>query len=315
MSRPVQSVALLGATGNLGSHILRALKKSGYTVTAVQRKESPNAAPAEADDSVKVNLSNKDELASVFKGKDAVVSAVPNPTLPDSKAMIDAAIAASVKRIIPSEYSTNLENTLTQKLPVVTEKVKIRQYLTSVIPSTTSSTTWTSINNGPFFEMVFKFGSLGPNLAEKKAVFHNGGDNYVGVSRLSDIGVAVAKVLSPEHFKETENQPVYIYSAAITQRYLTRLAAEVTGIDFGTVEDGRIADVDTDDMVRMADEKVAKGDMSAIFLYYFQIMFGRGYGGDFRNIAWNERLGLKTLTEEELKDFIRQTAKELGVLQ
>lgn len=215
---------------------------------------------------------------------------------------------------MPSEFGTNLENPLAQKLPIVQPKVAIRRYLTSVIPSTTSSTTWTSINNGPLFEMVFKWGAFGPNLAERKAAFHNGGDRYVGTSRMSDIGTAVAKVLSPEHFEETKNQPVYIYSTAITERYLTNLAAEVTGIDFGTVENGKIVDTDTDMLVKIADKKMAKGDMSAMFLYYMQIMFREGYGGDYRDMAWNERLGLKTMTEEEIKDFIRQTAKELGVL-
>ncbi|KAL0262864.1 hypothetical protein SLS55_001838 [Diplodia seriata] len=320
MSRPVQKVALLGATGKLGSYILKALKSEGFTVTAVQRNGSKNNAPPEADGSIKIDTSSKAELTSAFKGQDAVVNAIGDPlNVEDNKAMIDAAIAAGVKRIVPSEYSTNLENPLSRQLPNVRAKVAIRDYITSLLPprssTSTATTTWTSINNGPFLELVYGFGGLGPDLAARRAVYHNGGARTVGASRMADIGKAVARVLAPEHFDAAANTPVYIYSAAVSERYLTRLSAEVTGIDFGTVEDGRIADVDTEDMCRKADEMLAKGDASAMRMYYFQMMYGKGHEGDTTHMAWNERLGLKTMSEGEIKDFIRQTARELKVLE
>ncbi|KAF4539864.1 Isoflavone reductase family protein [Lasiodiplodia theobromae] len=317
MSLPVQKVALLGATGKLGSHILKALKSEGFTVTAVQRNGSKSSAPPEADGSLKIDTSSKDELTSAFKGQDAVVNAIGDPlNVEDNKAVVDAAIAAGVKRIVPSEYSTNLENPLSRKLPNVQAKVAIRDYITSVIPSTAAAaTTWTSVNSGPFLDLVFPFGMLGPNLAERKATFHNGGAHYVGASRLADIGTAVARVLKPEHFQDSANKPVYIYSAAVSERYLTKLTAEVTGIDFGTVEDGRIEDLDTEQLCRMADEKRSQGDMSVMLLYYFQIMYGKGHEGDTRHMAWNERLGLKAMSEEEIKEFIRQNARKMGILQ
>lgn len=63
------------ATGTLGSHILKALVGGGYTVTAVQRKESTKSAPSGVA-SVKVDLTNKGELVSAFKGQDAVIRSV-----------------------------------------------------------------------------------------------------------------------------------------------------------------------------------------------------------------------------------------------
>ncbi|KAL5584336.1 hypothetical protein FOVSG1_013725 [Fusarium oxysporum f. sp. vasinfectum] len=314
MTEVVKSVALLGATGTLGSHILTALKGAGFAVTAVQRKDTVKTVP-EGVKSVKVDLSNKDDLVSALRGQDVVVSAVPHPALATEKIMIDAAIEASVKRIIPSEYSTNLESPLSRKLPIVAEKAKIREYLASVITSTDSLTTWTSVNSGPFFEMCLRFGVLGPNLGQRKATFHNGGHKVIGPSRLPDIGSAVAKILDPIHFAETANQPVYIYSAAVSERLLTDLAAKVTGIDFGTVEDGKIVNIDVGELIRDTDEKLKKGDMSGMFNYYFQMMYGEGYGGtDFKKLSWNERLGLKTMTEKDLEDALEQVAVELGVL-
>ncbi|KAI0849119.1 NAD(P)-binding protein [Daldinia vernicosa] len=314
MAIPIRNVALLGATGALGTHIRNALTQAGFVVTAIQRKDSTNPVPSGVK-SIKVELSNKDDLTSAFKGQDAVVSAVPNPALATESIMIDAAIAAAVKRIIPSEYSTNLDTPLSRQLPIVKEKVKVRDYLQSAIASNGTSTTWTSVNNGPFFEMCLKAGALGPNIKDKKAVFHNGGNNLVGTSTLPDIAAAVVKILDPAHLDETANKPVYMYSAAISERLLTKLASEVTGIDFGDVESGKILDLDIDQMVAEAEEKLAKGDRSGWFSYYYQMMYGKGYGGeDFQKLSWNERLGLRTMDEADIKELIRSTAQELGVL-
>ncbi|OOF90105.1 hypothetical protein ASPCADRAFT_135442 [Aspergillus carbonarius ITEM 5010] len=190
---------------------------------------------------------------------------------------------------------------LSINLPIAKEKVLIRQYLTSVITSPTSPTTWTSINNGAFFDMALKFGVLGPNPMAKKAVFHNGGNQPIAVSTLADIATAIVKMLESEStFEATANQPVYICSAAVTERRLTELVSEVTGIDFGVPEE-----VSVKELIAASDEKLKQGDKSVVINYYFQMMYGEGYkGGDFMEFNWNERLGLRILSEEELKEVI-----------
>ncbi|KAI8197632.1 Bifunctional pinoresinol-lariciresinol reductase [Colletotrichum sp. SAR 10_86] len=301
----------IAATGTLGPHLLKALTGAGHSVTVIQRKESTREAP-QGVKSVKVDLTSFDDLVSVFKGQDVFVSAVPNPTLASDKVIIDAAIAASVKRIIPSEFTTNLDTPLSRKLPHVLGKVAVREYLESVV-SASSSTTWTSINNGAFLELCLKFGILGPNLMQKTATFHDGGEKVVGASLLPDIGTALVKILEPGHFEETANKPVYFYSAAISEKMLTRLASEATGIDFGSVEDGRIPNLKVEDMVRDANERLANGDKSAMITYYFPMMYSEGYGGtDFKKLSWNEKLGLRVLSEEDLKELFKQAARELG---
>ncbi|VUC26968.1 unnamed protein product [Clonostachys rosea] len=280
--------------------ILGAEQPAGHSVTIVQRKDSTKPTPSGVK-ARKLDLSNFEELTTAFKGQDVVVSAVPFPTLATDKVIIDAAVAASVKRIVPSEFTTNLDTPLSRKLPHVRGKVEIREYLESSF-SATSLTTWTSINNGAFFEMSLKYGVLGPNLQQRKATFHNGGSNVVGASLLSDIGKVLVKVLEPAHFQETANKAVYFYSAAVSERLLTDLAGQVTGIDFGSVNDGQIQDLNVDDMIREADKKLAEGDMSALATYYYPMMYSNGYGGmDFKELSWNERLGLKTMNEDDLK--------------
>ena len=196
-----------------------------------------------------------------------------------------------------------LESPLSINLPIAKEKVLIRQYLTSVMPSTSSPTTWTSVNNGAFFDMALKYGVLGPNPMAKKAIFHDGGDKPIAVSTLSDIATAIVKLLeSHSNFEAAANQPVYICSAAVTERHLTQLVSEVTGIDFGTPEE-----VSVKELIAKSDEKLKQGDKSVIINYYFQMMYGEGYkGGDFMQFNWNERLGLRIMSEQELKSAIQQ---------
>lgn len=206
---------------------------------------------------------------------------------------IDAALNAGVKRIIPSEFTTNLESSLAIQLPVATEKVKVRRYLQSEITGVSVPTTWTSLNNGPFFDMAIKFGALGLNPMTKRAVFHNGGDNKVGVSTLSDIATAVARILDPANVAATANQPVYIYSAAVTERKLTALVSKIMGVDFGSVEDGSIPDLDVSKVLEDSKAQLAKGDTSVMLNFYYAMMYEDGYGGmDFEKLSWNDRLGI-----------------------
>ncbi|OTA57660.1 NAD(P)-binding protein [Hypoxylon sp. EC38] len=312
MASVSKNVAFIGATGTLGIHLLRALTSAGHTVTVIQRKESTTPPPPGVK-STKVDLTNFDELLAVFKGHEVYLNATPYPSLSTDKDIIDAAVAASVKRIIPSEFSTNLDSPLSRKLPHMKGKTEVREYLESVISKT--STSWTSINNGAFLEMSLKFGALGPNMAQKKAVFHDGGDKVVGASTLPDIGAALVKILDPAHFEETANKPIYMYSAAVSERMLTSLVSKVTGIDFGTVEDGRITNISVDQAIEEGERKIANGDKSGMLAYYYKMMYGDGYGGtDFKKLSWNNRLGLRIMTEKDIEALIADIARELGIL-
>jgi putative NADH-flavin reductase len=72
MATKFQNVALLAATGNLGSKILRSLSSAGFNVTAVQRKGTSKTLP-EGVKSVQADLTNKSDLIAAFKGQDVVV--------------------------------------------------------------------------------------------------------------------------------------------------------------------------------------------------------------------------------------------------
>ncbi|KAJ5019546.1 Isoflavone reductase-like protein P3 [Colletotrichum sp. SAR 10_99] len=281
------------ATGLLGSEIASALQKAGFIVTAIRRAESTAPVPVGME-SIQIDINDTDALTSAFQGQDAVISAAPDPiSFSSQKHWIDAAIAAGVKRIFPSEYSTNLDSPLAETLPVVTEKVRTRRYLVEQIAKTAGKSSWTSINNGPFFELVLGFGGLGPDFRTKTAKWHNGGANLVGTTRLPDIAETVCKIFKDDNglYGEAENKSVYIHSAVVTEKQLTEMAEKVTGQKFDVEER------DVDQVYQEANERLQKGDKSGMMLFYLQMMYGKG------------------LTEQEIEDIVRGVAEKSGPSQ
>ena len=271
-------------------------------MTAIQRKDSPNHAKGAAK-SIKVDLSNESQLTAAFKDQDVVVSALPNPRLSSDKIWMSAAISAGVKRIVPSEFSTNLEKPLSRKLPIVTEKVAIRKYVEELASS--GNIEWTSIDNGPFFSpFIWTGGWMGPGISSKVTSLHDGGDKIVCTTSLERIGEAVAKALLPEHAEETKNKPIYVYSAAISERKMTSIVSKLTGIVFKE----NVQSID--DITKDAFAAHEKGDMSKNMVFYIPFCFGDGYGGDFRYMASNEMLGLKEMSDEELEGSIKGWLKK-----
>ena len=92
------SIALIGASGNAGSRILKELSDRGHQVTAIARHPEeiaklPNVTAKKGD------VFDKDGLASLLKGHDIVVSAVPF-TASDLRILIDAVKSAGAKRYL-----------------------------------------------------------------------------------------------------------------------------------------------------------------------------------------------------------------------
>ncbi|KAF8858179.1 NAD(P)-binding protein [Acephala macrosclerotiorum] len=306
-----KNIALLGATGNLGSRILTALNKAGFTVTAIQRKDSTNV-PQGASHSLKVDLSSESDLTTAFKGQDVVVSALPNPRLVTDKIWMNAAINAGVKRIIPSEYSTNLENKRAQKLPIIFHKLEIRKYVEGL--ANEGKVEWSSVNNGPFMvPFLWLSGAMGPNPKAKTVTYHDGGNKIVATSTLERIGEGVATSLLPENVEKTKNKPVYVYSIALSERKVAELVSKLMGgVEFKET-DLSVEQLTKDAFARY--EAAPEGNKGHDFAFYMPFCFGDGYGGDFRGQAMNADLGLKEMTDAELGAWFASALKEQGLIQ
>ena len=101
-------IAVIGATGNVGSKVVREASTRGHQVTAVAR----NTEKLEAGSGVAVkqgDITDKAVAADVLKGADAAVITLKHQTF-DVMATFDALRAAGVKRVVVVGGAASLKN-------------------------------------------------------------------------------------------------------------------------------------------------------------------------------------------------------------
>jgi len=100
-------IALIGASGNAGSRILKELSDRGHVVTAIARHPERIAALPGVT-AVRGDVFAQAELAALFKGHDAVISAV-HFTASDPGILIAAVRASGVRRYLVVGGAGSLE--------------------------------------------------------------------------------------------------------------------------------------------------------------------------------------------------------------
>jgi putative NADH-flavin reductase len=91
-------VALIGASGNIGSQILSELRSRGHEVTAIARNPEKIAAAAGVKP-VRADVGEANALAAALRGHDAVISAVRFRNF-DPTTLLSAMKTSGVKRLI-----------------------------------------------------------------------------------------------------------------------------------------------------------------------------------------------------------------------
>lgn len=104
----MKKVALIGATGFIGSEIVKELLNRGFEVTAIARSVDKIKVENKHLNKISVDIFNKEKLSKVLKGNDAVISAYnpgwTNPeiyeeTIKGYQSIIAAVKLAGIKRL------------------------------------------------------------------------------------------------------------------------------------------------------------------------------------------------------------------------
>lgn len=300
MAKQIKNVAIAGASGSLGSSILRALlSQDQFQVTALVRKER-NDLPTGAVIKV-VDFDSPDALAKALQGQDALIDATsPDPAL--SLRLVNAAAAAGVYRLIPAEFGADPENAAARALPVFAAKAQNYEHMRKL--GDEGKITWTAVSNHAFLDWALRTSFVRIDLAKKKVEFLGDGTTKFAWTLLSSVGTAVVNILlKPE---ETKNRVCYIYSTIISPAEVVALAKEVLGHDGWDVEY-----LDTNKVMQDAMEEVAAGRITFpvirdLILYSLHTP-EHGIGG--REVD-NDLLGVSVLGNEEIKQVITEVASE-----
>ncbi len=103
-----KNIALIGASGNIGTKITKELLDRGYTVTAIARNPEKIEA-REGVTAVACDLLDSDAMAEALKGHDAVISAAPFIT-DASEQLFDGVRKSGVKRYLMVGGAASLFN-------------------------------------------------------------------------------------------------------------------------------------------------------------------------------------------------------------
>ncbi|GJC87457.1 bifunctional pinoresinol-lariciresinol reductase [Colletotrichum liriopes] len=297
---PSTRIALAGATGNLGTPILKALLDAHLSVTVLSRRggnaskltHHPNL------DIKEVDFNSFESLRPALLGVEVVVSCLATLAIDSQNPLIDASVAAGVKRFIPAEFGMDSQNNLCAQLPVCAPKVAVQQYLMQKFKSHPGFT-FTAIVNGLFLDWGLEMGLI-LDMENHTATLYNGGDVPFSVTNLIDVAAAVLGVI--RHQRETANRIVYVHSALVTQNRLIQYAKDFDGKEWTT------SVKDTEKVRQESFLELAKGvqaDVDGAMLgFCFCGSLCRDYGCDFSGRLDNEMLGVKELGEDELRALV-----------
>ncbi|CAN9154144.1 unnamed protein product [Alternaria alternata] len=291
-----RNVLLIGGSGTLGSVVLKILLDSPYNTTVLSRQQSSSQFP-EGVRVIRADYDDPNSLKSAIKGQDVVISTVGGAATGDQNRFIDAAVAAGVKRFLPSEYGPNTQDPrVVEFIPILPSKMQTVDYLRSK----EDRMEWTSLVTGLWFDWALRDGHLGFDLVTKTATLTDDGNTEFTVSTLESVGKAILKIL--EHPEETKNIYVYTSSFNLSQDNLLTVLEKIDGQDW-TVKQRA-----SKDFVEEGHRRVQKGDYSGIPLLVRALATGPVNLGDSRpGGLWDERLGLE---REDLEQVVRRVVAE-----
>ncbi|EUC44841.1 hypothetical protein COCMIDRAFT_97200 [Bipolaris oryzae ATCC 44560] len=311
----IHKVLILGATGSVGAPILTALLSSpSLSITIGTRSNSTATFPPGVPVETISPAFTTAELTTLFTGRDAVVVALSTaPVTAGGKdglafRLIDAALAAGVKRFIPSEFgANNLDPRARALVPTYDIKGDMLSYLIETCEKSKGKMTWSSICCGSWLDWALdpslSGNFLGIDVKARKATVWDSGNNKFAVTSSKNTGKAVAQVLlRPE---ETANKQIFLCDFMVSAREIVAALERVSGEAFEVERESQAE-------IEALKKKYEGGDASATF-GLLALSFGAdvdvGYDFPAEHQVWNEKLELPKVTLEELVEEAVELAR------
>ena len=235
------AIAVVGATGNLGGRIIKALLSKGAEVRAIVR---PGSDPAKVDELtqkgvtvIRSEMTDAQELAPAFDGVGAIISAVQGlrDVIVDTQSIVlDAAVMAGVPRFIPSDFSTDFT-----KLPAGENRnFDLRREFGTYLDKAPIQAT--SILNGAFGEILL-YGTPLLDFKKQQVGYWEDADWRIDFTTMDDTAAfTAAAALDP-----TSPRFLRIASFQISPNELTTVAEAAGKGHFDLVRLGSRADLAT----------------------------------------------------------------------
>ncbi|HEX4991567.1 MAG TPA: NmrA family NAD(P)-binding protein [Candidatus Binatia bacterium] len=276
--KPVKTILLVGATGNLGGLIARALLAKGAKLRLLVR---PGSQAKLATDVVAASKIVENE-ASAFDGVYTVVSAVKGgpETIVDAQLnLLRAARAAGVRRFIPSDYSLNLfglaegENVNSDWRREFARRAEKERGAVEVV----------HVLNGAYLDRGVLFGFLGAfDLEKGEAYLWGDGNERMEVTTYADTAAYTAEAAVADGPLPGE---FFVAGESLTFHELVNETAAGLGRPVTVKKLGTLADLDAEIARRLQAEP---GNMFSWLplMYWRGMLNGKGKLGELQNAQY-----------------------------
>ncbi|EPS25345.1 hypothetical protein PDE_00278 [Penicillium oxalicum 114-2] len=304
----VEKVAIVGAGGTVGKHIVAALLQTGqHTITALTRQGSSNKLP-EGIRVAQVDYDDEATLVAALRGQQFLIITL-SPTAPQGthSKLVQAAAKAGIPYIMPNGYGGDLEKVkLGQESMLGPVAKAYRDEIESL------GMQWITVCCGFWYDYSLAGTELrfGFDFHQKTLTLYDDGNTKNSVSTLAQVGRAVAKLLSLKEVPDDEHDEsltlsrwlkkgLYVTSFTISQREMFESVKRVTKT---TDEDWKVTYEST---------KKRYEDGLALFktgnrLGFGKLLYARGFfpedPSSFPDKSQNQLLGLP---DEDLDEATR----------
>lgn len=280
--------------------VLEALLNAGYFVTVLSRIHGNFSKLTRHSNLIilEVDFNSTLSLAMALQGTEVVVSCLATLAIGSQTPLIDAAVAAGVKRFIPAQFGMDSRNHLCVVLPVCMPKVDTQRYLQEKSNSNPGFS-YTGNANGLFLDWGLKVGFI-LNPESHTETLYNGGDVSFSTTTLADVAKAILGVIKNKD--RTANPILYVHSVVTTQNKLIQYAKEKVSKEW------HMLIKDTEEMRRESLAELAKGTNvninAAMHGFCICASWKSEYGCDFSSHLDNDLLGVQTMNEDDLRPLV-----------
>ena len=294
----MQHVLVVGATGRLGSKIVRELAALGATIRASHRADSKPEAIATLRDAgvelVVADLHDEAALRRACEGTDVVVSAViglRDIILDGQTRLVRAAEAAGVMRMLPSDYAIDFFATRDGD----NRNLDLRREFSRIIDA--SKVRATSVLGGAFMDLLV-FGAMGPD--PKTGVFRVWGDpdqpyDFTATDDLAKYVAAVA-------VDTTSPRVVRVAGDTKSPREIAAIVEDVRRMPVTIERTGSLADLDA----KIAELRAADEAATEMFPRYQQLQYTRDMASGRGKLAPLDNARFPSIHPMGIAELLRQ---------
>ncbi|CAI7661893.1 unnamed protein product [Penicillium viridicatum] len=313
----VERIAIVGAGGTIGSHIVAALLETGkHNVTVLSRKYSSNKLP----EGVLVTPVDYDDEATIVAAlKDQqflIITMAPTAPRDTHSKLVQAAAKAGVPYVMPNSYGGDIDNI---KLGEETMLGPVGKAHRDEIERLGMQ--WITVCCGFWYDYSLAGGEarFGFDFDKRSLTLYDDGNTKNSTSTLSQVGRAVAKVLSLKELPEDESDQsltlsgflhkgVYVKSFVVSQKDMFESVKRVTGT---TDADWTVTHETTKKRYEDGLAQVRSGNMAGFSKMLYARTFYPDEANDVSAKAQNELLGLPEESLDESTNVGIDMVKDL----